>query len=119
QLRDSRGLAESQHALGGSRSEQMHPSSDNSGPPGLMARPKTGSVVAVEVFIEQEKIPPMQIVLKLPRTPLNWPPPVFISEKSAMHAGETLFGDLVQGNMCAGAGRTFHFEFIPIIGVIL
>jgi hypothetical protein len=45
--------------------KEMHRSSDNSCPSGLMARAEASSIVAVEVFVEQQTIAPMRVLLKL------------------------------------------------------
>ena len=60
-FRDPRHLAELEHLLSGGRREQVHAPRDDAGPSGLMARSQTGSVVAMEVLVEQDVIAPVWI----------------------------------------------------------
>src|SRR5690349_5733018 len=93
QFRDEGSFAESEHLLGRGGGEQMHPASDNSSPSGLMVRTEAGAVVAMEVFVEQEQVPPVGILLKLPRPAINRPPPVFVSNKDVVQSARKLVGD--------------------------
>src|SRR6516165_11761558 len=97
----------------------MHAASNNPGPSGLMASAEAGAVVAVEVFIEQDEIPPMRILLKLPCSPVNRPPLVLVVEKDVVRPVRKLLSDLIQCHLPARASGTFHPEIIPIIDVIL
>src|SRR5712671_2013870 len=51
--------------FGRSRRKQMHRPGNNSRPAGLVTCPKTGSIVAVEIFVKQNVITPVWIFLKL------------------------------------------------------
>src|SRR5262245_22121839 len=58
------------------RSKQRDQRGDQCGPPGLMAGADAGAVVAVEVLIEQNEIPPVRIVLQLPDAAVHGTMPV-------------------------------------------
>src|SRR6516165_9192678 len=79
QFRDTGGFAEFEYLLGGGSGEHMHQASDNSSPTGLMAGAEAGAIVAVEVVVEQDEIPPIGILLKFPRSPVDCPPPILVS----------------------------------------
>src|SRR4051794_14071296 len=53
------------------------------GPSGLMARPDTSPVVAVEVFVKQDQTPPVRIRLKLLRPAKHGPPAVVIAQEDS------------------------------------
>ena len=53
-------LAELEELLGRAGREQMHATGDDPGPSGLVARAEAGSVVAVEVLVEQEVVAPVR-----------------------------------------------------------
>ena len=76
-LSDTCGLAELEQLLAGG-GKQMHKARDDSGPSGLMACTKASSIVAVEVLVEENEVPPMRILLKLSRTTVYWRRPYFL-----------------------------------------
>ena len=63
--------------------KEMHHPSDNSCPSGLMARAEASSVVSVEVFVEQQEIAPMRVLLKFRGSPVDGSPAVLTAEKDA------------------------------------
>src|SRR4051794_7665965 len=48
---------------------------DQTGPPGLVARPRAPAAVTVEVFVEQHIVPQVRVALQLLVLPKHWPPP--------------------------------------------
>src|SRR5206468_1636226 len=54
--------------------EQVEKDSDQTGPPRLVAGAETRSVVTVEVFMEEDQIAPVRIVLELGGPSVNRPP---------------------------------------------
>src|SRR5262245_41791557 len=60
--------------------EHMHESCDDPGPAGLMARTEARSVVSMEVLVEQDQIPPVRVLLELPRASVHRPPPILVSQ---------------------------------------
>jgi len=89
-------LAQREHLLRGRRGKQMHQSSDNAGPPGLMTGAKARSVVAVEVLVEQQQIPPVRVVLEGFGAPVDGPASLRISQEDAGQPLGEILGDFVQ-----------------------
>src|SRR5262245_39081605 len=58
-------LAQLQRSFRRHRSEQVHRTRDDAGPAGLMTRSETRSVVAMKIFVEEDQITPMGIILEL------------------------------------------------------
>src|SRR5262245_52910081 len=69
-------LAHLEHLLARGRREQVHHAGDDAGPPGLMARPQARPIVAVEVLVEEDQVPPVRVLLELCRTTINRTPAV-------------------------------------------
>src|SRR5215471_7258917 len=95
QFRDTGGFAQFEHLFGGGGGEQMHYTSNNSGPSGLMVGAEASSVVALEVLVEQDEISPMAIFLKLPVPPVHRPPSVLVPEKNIGQPMRKLLSDLI------------------------
>src|SRR5215813_8124535 len=72
-LQDRRQLAEREEFVRGARREQMHAAGDHSSPARLMARANAGAVVAVEVLVEEDEIPPVRVLLELPAASVHGP----------------------------------------------
>src|SRR6516165_1410133 len=87
------------------------------GPPRLMAGADAGTVVAMEVFIEQQIVPPVRIPLKLVATTENRPPPVSVAQENAGQAIGNFACYLEQVDQSSGAGRALDFEVAAVIGV--
>src|SRR6516164_1666099 len=65
-------------------------------PARLMAGSKTRSVVSVEVLIEQQVVPPVEIVLKLLCAPVHRPSASLVAEEYALQTVRDLLGHLKQ-----------------------
>ena len=61
-------------------------SRDDPGPAGLVARAEAGAVVAVEVFVEQDVVAPVRIVLELLGAAVHRPPAVLVAQEDAREA---------------------------------
>src|SRR5579862_3721828 len=97
----------------------MHHPSDNSRPAGLMACTKTSSVIAMEVFVEQDVVAPVRIFLELPRSSIDGPPAIFVPQKDTGQAACDLLGHLIESHALSRARRTFHGKSVPVVHVIL
>src|SRR5262249_28462322 len=95
-------LAELQYLLLRRGREEVHGPGDDPRPPRLMARAKPGSVVAVEVFVEQHEVPPVWVLLKLPRPSVYRPPPALVLQEDAGQPVRNLFGHFVQRQALPG-----------------
>src|SRR5437879_4192847 len=56
------------------------------GPAGLMAGANAGPVVAMEVLVEQDEIPPVRVHLELLRAAMNGPSAVFSTQEDMRQA---------------------------------
>ena len=63
--------------------EVVEEAGDDARPTGLMAGPEAGSIVSVEVFVEQDQVTPMRILLELRGAPVHGAAPVVVPEKDA------------------------------------
>src|SRR5215468_4042132 len=80
---DGRGPADLEELLGRAAPEQMHPSSDQPGPPGLVARAEACPVVAMEVLVEEDEVAPVRIVLELGGAAVHRPPAIRVAQENA------------------------------------
>jgi len=59
-----RPLAVLEHGIGVELAQALDQPGHQAGPPGLVGRTEPGSVVAVEVLVEQDEVTPVRVVLK-------------------------------------------------------
>src|SRR5690349_6856097 len=64
EIDDRRRFADRQELLAGAGGEDVHDPRDDAGPAGLVARAEARAVVAVEVFVEQDQVAPVRILLE-------------------------------------------------------
>src|SRR5437016_14513023 len=69
-------LAKLESLLGGGGREQVHGTRDDARPSGLVARAEPRAVVTVEVFVEQDEIPPMRVLMETAGAILHRPAPL-------------------------------------------
>src|SRR5262245_55167165 len=81
-----------------------------------MARTEPRTGVTVEVFVEQEMVPPVGVFLKVFGAAIYRPAPVAIAEKDSGKPVRDLLGDLEQVHQATGTGRAFDFEIVSIVG---
>src|SRR5437763_1315555 len=97
----------------------MHGASDNAGPAGLMAGAEAGPVVAVEVFVKEDEVAPVGILLEFPGPAVDWSSAVRAFEEDVREPARDFLGNLVQVHVPAGAGRAFDGEVVAVVGVVL
>src|SRR5437879_1968875 len=83
------------------------------GPSGLMAGADSRPIIAVEILVEKQVVPPMRIRLKFFRSAENSSPAVRIPEKDVDQTMRKLGGHLPERHEAAGTGRTLHLKFLP------
>src|SRR5262249_56884084 len=88
--------AELEKLLGVAGGEHVHDPGDDPAPSGLMARAETRAVVAVEVLVEQEEVPPVRVVLESPCASVHRSPAVGAAEEDAAQATADVLGHLVE-----------------------
>src|SRR5262249_21469357 len=119
---DSRGadaLADIQELRGRAGGEQVQDAGDDARPPRLVAGAETSPVVAVQVLVEEQVVPPVRVLLELPGSPVDGPATLGVTEEDAGQAAPDLLGDLVQGHLPAGAGGALDGERVAVVGVVL
>src|SRR5262245_44459731 len=75
------GFPQFDHLLRRARRKEVHQSRDDAGPPGLMTGAEAGAVVAVEVLVEEDEIPPVRIVLELLRAAVDGATAIFVLQE--------------------------------------
>jgi hypothetical protein len=90
-------------------------SSHEACPAGLMACPDTGTIVAMEVFVEEDEVPPMRIGLAFSFAAAYGTSSVIggILQEYGIKPSAQFSSDLVEGQHFARTGGTFDFEIIP------
>ena len=88
--------------------KQVQEGSDQSGPARLVAGPEPRAVVTVEIFVKENQIAPVRIVLELGRPAVHWPSPIGIAQKRARQPADKLLRHLEQRQVAAGTGRALR-----------
>src|SRR5262245_49986310 len=76
-------FAEFQHFLRVGSRKKVHTAGDYAGPAGLVIGAQAGPGVPVEVFIKQDEVAPVRVILKLPSAAVERTPAVLVFEKDA------------------------------------
>ena len=75
---------------------------------------EAGSIVAVEVLVEQDVIPPMRIFLELLRSTVNRTSSVFILQEDAGQPARKLLGYFEERQVLPGTGGALDFELVAV-----
>src|SRR4051794_28969854 len=97
--------------------EEVHPESDGAGPTGLVTRAETRAVVAVEIFVEQDEVAPVRIVLKLCRSAVYRPVAVCVAQEHLFESPLDLARHFEESHSVTGTGRALYFEFVAVEAV--
>lgn len=65
------------------KSKELDDLGHKPGPAGLVARAEPGTIVAVKVFVEQDKFAPVRVGLEFRRVSVNGPPPMLITQENS------------------------------------
>src|SRR5215467_4977391 len=76
-------LTQCEELLGRAGREHMHRPRDDSGPPGLVAGAETCAIVTMKIFIEQDEIAPVRVLLKLAVASVHRSSSIPVSKKNA------------------------------------
>src|SRR5690349_4540472 len=90
--------------------EQIETASNQSRPPGLVAGSEAGTIVGVEIFVEEDVILPMRIVLELLRSAINRAFTVLIAQENAGESSSNLLRYFKQSQMAPRAGWAFNLK---------
>src|SRR6516162_4049897 len=74
-------LAKFEHLFGGDRRQPVHHAGDEARPAGLMTCSQAGSVITMEILVEQHKVAPMRVFLELSGLPINGAPALGVLEE--------------------------------------
>src|SRR6266481_3784146 len=94
--------------------EQIKKHRDHTGPPRLVAGAEPRSVVTMEVFMEEDQIAPVRIVLELGGPSVNRPPSVGVAQERTGQSAGDFTGHFEQRQVPPRAGRTLNLEFIAV-----
>ena len=98
--------------------EDVEQRGDEASPPGLMAGPEPGSVVAMKVLVEQDQVAPVRIVLEDRSGPVNRPLPVCIAEERARRSGVSVpFATSNSVMLLPRPGRALDGELVTVEAV--
>src|SRR5712691_8769729 len=95
----------------------MQQQRDQTRPSGLMRCPDAAPRVAVKEFVEQHVVAKRRIFLLKPRRAEYRSVSMRVAQKEAAQAPRQLAGDLAEGQVSPGAGRTFNLEVIAVISM--
>lgn len=107
-------------ALGADGSKELDQPGNQSCPAGLVAGALAHAVDAMEIFIEENVVPPMGVRLKLFRPSENGTIAVFVSQKNAFQT-RRLISRLTSKRVhhAPRSGGTFNFEVVSVIEIEL
>ena len=94
--------------------EKLDQFRDETGPPGLVACPKTRAVISVEVLVEEQVILPMRICLEFLCASVNRPPASLIPKEDPGQPSADFTSYLEQIHPFSRASRALDFEVWPI-----
>lgn len=97
----------------------MHSAGDEAGPAGLMACAEAGAVVAIEIFVEQDVVTPVGVLLKLRGAAVDGASSRAIFQENAMQPVIDFAGDFVESHLAAGTGGAFDFKGVAEICVVV
>src|SRR5947199_769567 len=94
--------------------EAVHEDGDDARPPGLMAGPETGSVISMEVLVEEDEVAPVRVLLELLGATVDRAAPAPVPEEDAGEPPRYLLGHLEERHPDAGAGRALDSEVVAV-----
>jgi hypothetical protein len=82
-----------------------------------MAGPKAGSIVSMEILIEEDQVSPMRILLKLLRTTIYRPTAVSLLQEETGKSPSEIVCHFEECHQVAGARRTLDLKIVTIKAV--
>src|SRR5215468_329580 len=83
-----------------------------------MTRPQARAIVPMEVFVEQDEIAPVWILLEFPRAAVDGTPAVGATQEDAGEAAREFFRHLVERHLVSRARGALDGEFIAVVTVV-
>src|ERR1700722_1770977 len=96
-----------QHGFSVDPPEQVEQGGDKTCPARLVTGPEAGAVVTVKVFVKQDQVAPVRIVLEFFRSPVNRPFAMRIAQERASEASLDLVSHFEERHVLPGPCRTF------------
>jgi hypothetical protein len=72
----------------------------------------TGAVVAMEIFIEENRIPPEWIILEFPGASIDRTSATVVTKENVRQSPRNLRGNLIQGDQLTGSDRALDFVLV-------
>src|SRR5215467_3749204 len=107
-----------EHRSGAELAEALNQPGYQAGPPGLVCGTEPGAVVAVEVLVEQDEVPPVRVLLEQPGPAVDGTPTVVITQERADEAAGQLLRHLEQVHHRPRARRALDPQIVTVIPVV-
>jgi len=113
-----RGLrARFQYPLGIKEAIEFDEFSHESGPPGLVTGAEPGTIVPVEVFIEEDVVAPGRIALEFFGAAIDGPPALRVAQENPSESVRDLLAHFEEVHELAGSRGTFDFEVVAVVQI--
>ncbi len=99
--------------------EQLDHPADAAGPSRLMAGAEARAVIAMEILVEEQAIPPVRVALEFLGSPVHRPPARLVAQKDADQPIGDLAGDLEEVHQHTRARRAFDLEGVAVVQIVL
>ena len=86
---------------------------DQPGPPGLVTGPQPATIVAVEVFVEQQQIAPVRILLEDLARAIDWPAALLVAKEDPRQPTLELETDVPEIPVLSRSSGTFDVKVVP------
>ena len=97
--------------------EEVLQSSDAARPSSLMASPQAGSVVSMEILVEEDQVSPIWILLKFLRTSVYRPTGASVPEEDVRKSSREFVRHLEECHTVTGSRRTLDRKFVTVKAV--
>jgi len=110
-------LGARQQALRIQPAKHLHKLGDKPRPTCLVAGAEAGSVIPMKIFVEQDAVLPMGILLELACASVNRTAAMLVPQEDPRQAVRNLASDLEQVHLVARSSRALDSEIITVIEV--
>src|ERR1700733_12520286 len=107
------------YRIGIQHSKDLDQRGNKPSPSGLMARTDAGSIVSMEVLVEQQMILPMGILLEFLDTSEDRATAVLVTQKDAAQPCRDISGNLEKVLLDARTGWAFDLEVIAVVSEVM
>jgi len=107
-----------EHRSGVELAQDLNQPGHQAGPPGLVCGTEPGAVVAMEVLVEQDEVPPVRVLLEQSGPAIDGPPSVVTTQERADEAAGQLLRHLEQRHHRPRARRALDPQIVTVIPVV-